>query len=104
MEYFHLLILYGFSPTGICELPSKTQMYKIPKYFIIILISGYHGGEHRGGGGGGHNYNRGGNRYEDRRGGDNPGSHANFGRRDRRDSDRRPPNSDEFREPTAGKF
>jgi len=62
---------------------------------------GYHGGEHRGGGGGGHNYNRGGNRYEDRRGGDNPGSHANFGRRDRRDSDRRPPNSDEFREPTA---
>jgi len=64
---------------------------------------GYHGGEHRGGGG--HNYNRGGNRYDDRRGGDrggdNPGSHANFGRRDRRDSDRRPPNESEFREPTA---
>ena len=82
---------------------------------IIILISGYgggRGGEHRGGGG----YDRGGDRdgggrgrYEDRRGGDrggdgNPGSHANFGRRDRRDSDRRPPNESEFREPTAGKL
>lgn len=82
---------------------------------------GHHGGHHsdrghRGGGGGGYgdrqyddgyghrggrdNYNRGGGggRYDDRR--DHPGSHANFGRRDRRDSDRRPP-SDDFREPTA---
>jgi len=36
---------------------------------------------------------------------DQPGSHANFGmRRDRRDSDRRPPPPQEdLREPTAGK-
>jgi len=49
------------------------------------------GGYHRGGG---NNYNR------DRRG-DHPGSHANFGRRDRRDSDRRPPQHEDLREATA---
>merc|ERR1712008_321229 len=50
-------------------------------------------GYDRGGGGGG--------RYEDRGGRDQPGSHANFGRRDRRDSDRRPPPENDFREATA---
>jgi len=51
-------------------------------------------GYDRGGGGG---------RYEDRGDGgrDQPGSHANFGRRDRRDSDRRPPPENDFREATA---
>merc|ERR1712204_7593 len=49
-------------------------------------------GYDRGGGGG---------RYEDRGGRDQPGSHANFGRRDRRDSDRRPPPENDFREATA---
>jgi RNA recognition motif-containing protein len=60
--------------------------------------NGY-GGGHRGG----HNYggNRGGGRYDQDRRGDHPGSHANFGRRDRRDSDRRPHNSEEFKEPSA---
>ena len=41
---------------------------------------------------GGHNYNhggRGGGRYVQDHRGDQPGSHANFGRCDRRDSDRR---------------
>merc|ERR1712083_1136061 len=48
-------------------------------------------------------YDRGGNggRYEDRGNRDHPGSHANFGRRDRRDSDRRPPPENDFREATA---
>lgn len=69
---------------------------------------GHHGGHDRGHRGGyddrryddgngyrGQNYNR---RGGDR---DHPGSHANFGRRDRRDSDRRPPPADDFREATA---
>ena len=67
---------------------------------IVYNFPGY-GGGHRGG----HNYggNRGGGRYDQDRRGDHPGSHANFGRRDRRDSDRRPHNSEEFKEPSAGK-
>lgn len=61
---------------------------------------GYDDGGHRGH----NNYNQGGHRggrydHQDRR--DNPGSHANFGRRDRRDSDRRPPPDNDFKEPTA---
>ena len=74
-------------------------VYFTDEYFI--------GFGHRGGDRGGRNYNRGGGegggRYEERRG-DHPGSHANFGRRDRRDSDRRPPTDAEFREPTAGRI
>jgi len=80
---------------------------------------GHRGGydDRRGGGGGGFEDRRGGGGYDDggRRGGggggrydrrddrreDHPGSHANFGRRDRRDSDRRPPPENDFREPTA---
>ena len=77
-------------------------------YFILFtsanclhFFPGY-GGGHRGG----HNYggNRGGGRYDQDRRGDHPGSHANFGRRDRRDSDRRQHNSEEFKEPSAGKI
>ena len=49
-------------------------------------------------GGGHNNYNR------DRRHDGEPGSHANFGRRDRRDSDRRPPQQEDLREATAGIF
>lgn len=61
----------------------------------------YEDGGHRGGGGGGYNrYDRG-DRGGERRGEGHPGSHANFGRRDRRDSDRRNPPADEFREATA---
>jgi len=60
---------------------------------------GYDDGGHRG-----QSYNhggRGGGRYDQDRRGDQPGSHANFGRRDRRDSDRRPPPENDFREATA---
>ena len=68
--------------------------------YFVYIFPGY-GGGHRGG----HNYggNRGGGRYDQDRRGDHPGSHANFGRRDRRDSDRRQHNSEEFKEPSAGK-
>ena len=68
----------------------------------VLLHSCYFPGGHRGGRPG---YDRGGNggRYEDRGSRDGPGSHANFGRRDRRDSDRRPPPENDFREATAGK-
>lgn len=77
---------------------------------------GHHGGHyqdrgHRGGyddrrhddgyRGGGNNYNRGGGRYDRGDRSDHPGSHANFSRRDRRDSDRRQPPSEDFREATA---
>ena len=60
----------------------------------LVVILRFFAGYHRGGG---NNYNR------DRRG-DHPGSHANFGRRDRRDSDRRPPQQEDLREATAGNF
>ena len=63
--------------------------------FSIFVISGYRGG--------GNNYNRGGGRYDRGDRSDHPGSHANFSRRDRRDSDRRQPPSEDFREATAGK-
>merc|ERR1712061_89852 len=61
-------------------------------------MGGYH--NDRGHRGGYDNDRRGGGYDQDRRG-DHPGSHANFGRRDRRDSDRRPPPDNDFREPTA---
>ena len=52
--------------------------------------------ERRGGGGGG------GGGYGGR---DQPGSHPNFGmRRDRRESDRRPPPPQDFKEPTEGEL
>lgn len=76
---------------------------------------GNHGGHDRGHRGGydDRRYDDGfrGQNYNNRRGGgggergggerDHPGSHANFGRRDRRDSDRRPPPADDLREATA---
>ena len=90
----------------------------MPKFDIYPFVSGgYRGGREQRGG-----YDRGGSsrgqygRFDndrtsggnDRGGGygrDQPGSHANFGmRRDRRDSDRKPPPPQEdLREPTAGK-
>ena len=62
---------------------------------------GRYGGRHQVGDD--HKYNRGGNRYADCREGDHPSSFPNVSQRDHlgRREDRRPPKSDEFREPTV---